>query len=413
MSNNDLLVNIKNFQIIKNAELEFKEATISLLVGPSGNGKSSILRAIKTLLLNSSGSQKFIRHGSDSAEVSLKYKGNDIKWVRTKTASKYTVNGEPYSVLGSKNITDILPNNGFVIDDKNDVLSIEGAWQVLFPYDKTGSELFKLFENIFCVSDSGKIFQTFKSEEERVNKELQEQKNNLDRNKSKLQTIDALFDRVDIDKLRALKELLISLDNKYNKTYTDLNVLKSIHSYINVVREDLKINKFSNDLLLEYSDMYKNVSIIKDIILFLKLIKGIDTKQKIFKTDNISSYESILCDITKIREASLYPRPKGEIKDFSKDNINDYASLKKNLEVLNSTIVYTDLIKNNKIKTFDNSSIIEYNKDKRNMDTLRVLSKELKELKSKKDSIEEELKVVNEELEKFKVCPTCGSILTK
>ena len=44
-------------------------------------------------------------------------------------------------------------------------MNIEGEWDLPFPFDRTPSELFKLFENIFCISDSAVILKSFKDEE--------------------------------------------------------------------------------------------------------------------------------------------------------------------------------------------------------------------------------------------------------
>ena len=372
-SNKDLQLTIKDFQIIKDAELTFPKGSISLIVGQSANGKSSILRSIKTLLLNSSGSQKFIKHGTDSTSVSMVYNDNTIEWKRNKTGSKYIINGKEYSKLGTSNITKVLDNSGFVIDYKNDILNLEGAWQILFPFDKSDAELFKLFENIFCVSDSGKIFQSFKIEEDRIGKELQEYTNNLNKNKVKIEAIEDLQNKVDLNRLKSYKEKLISYNNKQAKLNIDIDLLKETSEYLTVVPSTCKIKHFTLDNLTEYEKLYRNI----------------DTIEKV----------------------KMYPIVNKEsLKSFSRDLINDYTTLKEDINSIIKVKNYPVVEEKSK-KVFDNSLIIDYNNIKESLETLFSIRKELKMLKEKKDSMEEEIKEVEEKLSHYNTCEYCGSIV--
>ena len=60
-SKNNLKVTIENFQSISKGELEFTQG-INIIVGQSNSGKSAILRALKGAVLNTSGSQKYIKN---------------------------------------------------------------------------------------------------------------------------------------------------------------------------------------------------------------------------------------------------------------------------------------------------------------------------------------------------------------
>jgi hypothetical protein len=373
MSNaKDFKLTIKDFQIVKNAELTFPNGSISLIVGQSANGKSSILRAIKTLLLNPSGSQKFIRHGTDQTSVSMIYNDNVIEWKRNKTGASYIINGKPYSKLGTKNITSILDNSGFVIDYKNDVLSIEGAWQVLFPFDKSDAELFKLFENIFCVSDSGKIFQAFKSEEDRISKELQEYTNNFNKNKIKIEAIEDLQSKVDLNKLKKYKEKLIDYNDKRYSLNSDISLLKDINKYLDVVPHTCKIKHFFSDNLVGYEKLYKNIKFIEEV--------------------------------------KNYPIVKKEsLKSFNKDLIDEYLNLKEDIVSIKKIQNYP-VVEEKIKKVFDNSLIIEYNSIKGSLETLNNIKKELKVLKEQRDNVEKEIEKTRIKLNllPYKTCSECG-----
>lgn len=59
---------IRNFQSIEEADIEFGKLTV--VVGASSSGKSALLRALRTLVMNAS-SPAFVTHGEKSALVSL------------------------------------------------------------------------------------------------------------------------------------------------------------------------------------------------------------------------------------------------------------------------------------------------------------------------------------------------------
>lgn len=88
----------KNFQAWKEFDLEASGLTV--LIGPSNEGKSSIFRALKGLVRNQLGAH-FVRTGSDAMEVELQIDGHTILARRTKKGSvKYIVDGEEFNKVG-------------------------------------------------------------------------------------------------------------------------------------------------------------------------------------------------------------------------------------------------------------------------------------------------------------------------
>ena len=153
---NTLQLHLENFQAISDMDLAFDEG-INIIAGQSNSSKTSILRAIEVLLRNQSGSADFIKYGEKECLVNMKYLGNDITWSRTKKDIVYEINGEKYLKVGNTDLFHLLERNGFVIDPQDELSNLEDEWTLPFPFYKSSSELFKLFENIFSVSDSAKI----------------------------------------------------------------------------------------------------------------------------------------------------------------------------------------------------------------------------------------------------------------
>lgn len=411
MINNELNLKIENFQIIRKAELKFEKG-VNLIVGQSGNGKSSILRAIKTLLLNSSGSQKNIRHGADSTSVSMYYNGNDVEWKRTKTGSKYIINGQEYSKLGTSNLNKVLDNSGFVIDYKNDILNLEGAWQVLFPYDKSDAELFKLFENIFCVSDSGKIYQSFKVEEDRLNKELQEAQAILNKNKFKIDSINSLQEKVDLDKLKDYKARLLDFNNNYSNLNNSITIIDQVDKYLSVVKDDCKVITFNYTNLVNYQQVYKGYNEIKTITSYVDVLDNVNKHVKIFNLENVNRYEKLSKDILFIENINKYPKVKeGSAKTFNKDTVNKYEKLTKDIKLLEEVNKYPE-VKEDSIKSFNKDLLDKYLSIKKDLDKIKEISRELRQIKENKEKIEKEIEDLNIILSNHscKTCEVCNGV---
>ena len=170
---NELKLFLYNFQSISEGELVFKTG-LNFIIGQSNSGKSATFRAVKACLLNPSGSQRFIKKDTNKTIVELKYNGNDICWNKTGKANSYTINGEEYRNTGKSDAFKILNNEtGFVKAEKGCALmNIEEELQLPFPFGIPDSELFKLFENVFCVSDSAVILKSAKDHEDKVKDDI-------------------------------------------------------------------------------------------------------------------------------------------------------------------------------------------------------------------------------------------------
>ena len=69
-------VNVKDFQIIKSAKAEFIPG-LNLIIGPSNNGKTSFIKAIKSLLYTEPGTTP-IRSGQSFYSVGMTLNGHTV-----------------------------------------------------------------------------------------------------------------------------------------------------------------------------------------------------------------------------------------------------------------------------------------------------------------------------------------------
>lgn len=374
MSNN-FSITLDNFQSISSAELTFEQG-INIIVGQSNSGKSAILRAIKAVLLNPNGSARYIKKHTDKATVTVDYNANYIEWDRKKKESSYIVNGESFGKTGNSNAFKITNDNtGFTLDSSGNLMNIESELELPFPFDRSPSELFKLFENVFCVSDSATILKAFKEEEDNTQKQLNEVNNSIKITNEKIGALQALKDEVNLERLRTYKTKLISLNDQQTTLREDLKQLSLSQSIINRI----KLNKDYSDIILQDKGVsdYKNVLLdynkAKQTIKLLKLAKTLTLKVN-FNNDLLNTYSNIKDDYTKLK------------------NVSKVVSLLDDKKEIN----------------IDLELYSEYNKLYKDYVEIKESMQHIKSLKDKQEELKNTISKCNSKLKEYKVCPLCG-----
>ena len=439
-------LDLVNFQSIGKATLVF-ETGINLIVGQSNSGKTAILRAIATLLSNPSKAKLYIKQGTNQAIVTATYDGNEMIWSRNqKGGAKYEINGEVYEKIGYNNMFDILKNNGFVLDDSGNIMNIEGEWNLPFPFDRNSAELFKLFENIFCVSNSAVILKSFKEDEARLVKNKSEAEDRKNRLQSKLKALSELEAEVNIPQIEAD----IIRYEKDSRTYFDMisdmdNIQKcSAIAHFNI--DEVKApTEYS---ITEYHNIYNDLRFLENVIARNKFYKTLPDIMEVPNT--IHDYIESSADYTYIEQAK-----KLQELDLSRDFVvsedithqyldmcEDYKTLEKaqhtvklmeelsdeDKEVPETIDFYVELTEDMKqIQLLKQASELDLSKEAPNVEgTLdNYLSmvadyedivncfKNCKAIKSRYDSVSLQLKQLTEQLNSYQICPLCGHALNE
>ena len=365
---NELKLSLENFQSISEGELIFHSG-INVLVGQSNSGKSATFRALKACLLNGTGSQRFIKKGKKESSVTLEYNGNQIIWKRTPKESSYIVNGELFTKTGSSSAQKIVGDTGFVVDTDNNVMNIEEELQLPFPYGISKFDLFKLYENVFCISDSATILKSAKEQEDKVKSEISAAENEIVKNKNKLEEIANFKKSVDIKKLKEAKATLIQKRDKIAELKEGLPEIKRAYRVQGVsVPEVTFMNR-----LKEYNESLDTKSTI------VKL-KAICVLQKELKTVTYTPLELLLTYKEALDTQSIMGTLKN-LKNLSAPEVSFENKLSK----------YEELTK--------------YTKDLKNLTAaIKIKSQNLKE-------VQEKITQISKELEKYDVCPLCHSPL--
>lgn len=241
---NELKLSLENFQSISKGELVFHTGT-NVIIGQSNSGKTATFRALKACLSNPIGSQRFIKKGTKNSSVALEYNGNQIIWRRTPKESSYIINGEEFIKTGKSSAFKIMEDTGFVIDDNDTIMNIEEELQLPFPFGISKSELFKLYENVFCVSDSAVILKAAKEKEEETKDTISSMENEITKNNNKLTEIENFKKEINLDFLKEKKNWLEESSNRIDFLQDGLDV---IHNAIRIQNFSVEENSFENKL---------------------------------------------------------------------------------------------------------------------------------------------------------------------
>ena len=365
---NELKLSLHNFQSISEGELTFKTG-LNFIIGQSNSGKSATFRALKACLLNPKGSQRFIKKGNNKSEIKLYYNGNEIEWDRTSKESSYIINGEQYIKTGASDAFKILMNDtGFVKDEKEGALmNMEEELQLPFPFGVSKADLFKLFENVFCVSDSAVILKAAKEQEDGIKDNIAALELEKEKIKSKLLNLQEFKNFIDLEKLNGYKE---KLEQKGNR--------------IELLQEGLP--EIKRALILNKANLEVGEQDFHD--LFSPYLEALGLKKVLAQTKDLHKLSKDL----------------QELKYNADDKLGCYQELKK----LSKTL--QNLKKLNKIKVLEKSFESKLGKYKELKDLyLYVLNmqRKIKDLQVDEKREKERIGSIEAKLKEFKVCPLC------
>ena len=397
---NKLKLSLTNFQSISNGELEF-ETGLNFIIGQSNSGKSATFRALKACLSNPSGSQRFIKKDSNIAEVTLEYNGNIITWKRTKSESSYIINGESYVKTGKSDAFKIVEDTGFSRDHNDVIMNIEEELQLPFPYGVSKTDLFKLFENIFCVSDSAVILKSAKDHENEVKNDISLLENEATKVGKKLEELKKFKEELNLSQLKELRSELKDKQERLNKLTSGIEVIKVAQKVDEISIP--KTCKFNNKLIA-YNELANNQKLMKQLSGFHRVSQEIKTMEKptpkdlrVYK-ENITLQKEIetlkaLADLNTNIEVPL-----------QSVNIEAYLSLCKLSKELKKVVELSKI----KLVPVDFSSKIEKYNDlinyKTELDKIKMAGKSAN---NRKKELSDKLDKIQSKLKKFKVCPLC------
>ena len=394
---NELKLSLENFQSISQGELIFHTGT-NAIVGQSNSGKTATFRALKACLSNPTGSQRFIKEGTSKSVVTLEYNGNQIVWVRTPKESSYIINGEKFIKTGRSNAFKLLEDTGFTTDSNDTIMNIEEELQLPFPFGISKTDLFKLYENVFCVSDSAIILKAANGKEEETKNNIVALENDLTKNRNKQAAIKSFKEEVDIDFLKGARNSLLEKSSRVKALSEGLDI---IHKAVSTQEFRVKEKSFTNRIpkLKESCALKKQISTLKELHDLCKDLKGLEIPQEI----DLVEYK-VLVELGKLLKKLKKTSDFQVLEEKFTNKLENYENLKEISDVVHKL----KKVKSLKVpeETFVNK-LDEYIELKEYIASLKFIEYTIKDKEEQLHRVKKILEEKEGQLKGFRVCPLC------
>ena len=152
---------VRNFEALKKFDVDLGGVTV--IVGETNSGKSSIVRALKKVLYNDRGVPE-ITHGESSCSIGIDYNGHQVTWKRTGDGSiVYKLDDKTYHRASDtpQPIKDVL---GLVEVGNGVRVNLSEQFKSLFLINMTGSQLADMIGCLFDLEKANKLMEILSKE---------------------------------------------------------------------------------------------------------------------------------------------------------------------------------------------------------------------------------------------------------
>lgn len=417
-----MIIKAKNFEIIDDLELELKDG-ITVIVGASNNGKSSIIRLLRAILYNLNGDAS-IQQGQDAYTLGIIDNGSKVIVKRDMTASNktvYSVNGTILKKVGRNIVPEVEDAlNIKVVDINKKKVELNFITQMAFPFliGETGSFIYDFLSSSSNQTDFSELLKLMKTDQ----KEISDNKKNLEGQTDvlkdmfqtskdtyeKLQDVNTVTDMIfdfdtKIQYLQKLEDTIKSLE------YADANIF-NLNNKMDYLLERIKVLSDLDNIISNYND---NLEMLN----FCDYIKSIEDK---ILSQSITL--RMLDDLnTELDLTSLI-----ELQDICNSKAQDLIDFQGSLDNINNILELTDSLKNvNKSneKVLNAINEVLFLKDQsteiqaeclalsNNINKVQDLVHSLTSETFKYNDTVDTLLNIKKELAEFDICPVCGSTL--
>ncbi len=362
-----------NFQSHKFTSLELADG-LNVIVGPSDNGKTSILRAIRWVLFNEPQGMSMLRNNEDFVSVRI-YFNNDysVERKRSKKENLYIIYNEKTGEVQEFNslrtglppeVLHVMKIKKVTLDKANDInFNIQFQHDGPFMFSFTATQKSALIGKMYkldvvdkAIDDTNKDIKSQKSDIKRINEEIKD----LD---------EKILVYANIEKEEKLLKDREQITRRVEESVEKLN-------FLNKIKESLEENTQNRDYLLNK---------IKDF-------------------DKLLSNEALIAKITKAYELlGEYKVYKQRLERVKLDIDKTEAIYTKSKTLTDKLDIDKTIVKN--IDTFTKLSELR----KRLLDVNASIDKGRYFIKDNDDKLSSDLKEYTELLLKLKKCPYCNS----
>ena len=229
--NEPVRVRIKNYQILKDVKFEFVNG-LNVILGPSNNGKSSVIRAMEAALFHKSGGD-FIRSGTEAAQVAISMNGNKLAWFKPEgSGGGYNLNGQEYTKVGRispPEVQDATEIKEVIIMDTKERINFWRQMEYPFLLNKTPSQLFAFLAFSAEQDQLTSVFQSIKEDTKAIERNIVLDEGRIDSTKT-LQ-VNLVEELSKLEELQETINDIISLDGTVSN-YNRLNMFFRRYIYL-------------------------------------------------------------------------------------------------------------------------------------------------------------------------------------
>ena len=252
-----MIIKAKDYEVIENLTLELKEG-ITVIVGASNNGKSSIIRLLRSLFYNLNNDSS-IRQGETSYTIGVIDNNNKVIVKRDLTSANktvYSVNGNILKKVGRNPVPEVEDTlNIRIIDINKKKMELNFLRQMEFPFllGESGGFIYDFLSSSSNQNDFTDLFKTMKHDLKEISDNKKRLEGQVDTLKDMYQTSKDTYDK--LEPIDPLVEEILAFDIKMK------HLQKLSDSIINLEYADEGIIN-QNKILKEYTGKYE---LLKDI----------------------------------------------------------------------------------------------------------------------------------------------------
>ena len=417
-----MIIKAKDFEIIDDLTLELKDG-ITVIVGPSNNGKSSIIRLLRSLIYNLN-SDASIQQGKTSYTIGIVDGQNKIIVKRDINASNktvYSVNGTVLKKVGRNPVPEVENAlNMRLIDINKKKVELNFMQQMEYPFliGESGGFIYDFLSSSSNQTDFNDLIKTMKTDLKDFSdkkKHLEGQTDVLkDLYNSSKETYEKLKD------INTVTDAIIEFDSKiqylqklentiHSLEFADANIFELNNSMDSLLAK-VKILSNLDDIIKGYSDnidmlnFCSNIESLNNQILSQSItLKRLDDLNTEIDLNSLTKLQSDITD--KHQELTTL----GNILDSINDTI-ELSSRLKNVNKSNDNMLNT---LNEVLSLNSNLSALEADKLELSnyIENTQLLVDNLCKETFYHNETVSLLSLNKKELAEFDVCPICGSTI--
>ena len=375
-------IELKNVGIIREAKLEFKKG-LNLIIGASSSGKSTLLRAIRSMMDNTF-SDSNVSYGEKKLAIKIKDEENTAIYVRdlgsTTNKTTYKINDTVYTKVG-RNPPDELSSLFKIspVEIDGEKINFNFSSQFAGPFLLLGSQslLYSIltYRSSFDITKINDLYYSdLKKTKQEINV-LEKTKDNLEQERYRLsQKYDALKDVPDMFiEMQRVKQKYAQVES-LRKTITRFKELLSAQEL-----ERDRVNQI-NALLVKFPDVFEQYR------KFQLLFTVQEKREVLARLMSIGSMDALNTNIERLN--TLYN---------ASSTLNTYISIREKREALKSI-----LVKLNGLPELRSLELLTYYTE---------MQESIEDEKTSRNTIENEQNEIEKCINAVGVCPLCNQPL--